>query len=67
MKIQILSGLLICSLAACVDRINIEVGDGASPVVVQGYISDQPGPYRIEVTKAIEIDSKLEVKNRISV
>src|SRR6478736_7600766 len=67
MKIQFISVLLICSLAACVDRINMEVGEGTSPIVVQGYISDQPGPYRIIVSKAIEIDSKLEVSNRISV
>ena len=67
MKIKFLYVLFFFLLSACVDRLNMEVGAGASPVVVEGYISDQPGPYRIEISKAIEIDSKLEVKNRISV
>ncbi|MFZ6013847.1 MAG: DUF4249 family protein [Bacteroidota bacterium] len=67
MKVRLFSISLILFFAACVDRINFDVGAGASPVVVNGYISDQPGPYRVEILKAIEIDSKLSIKSRISV
>jgi hypothetical protein len=58
--------IAIVSITGCVDRINVDVGVGATPVVIDGFISNQPGPYRIELAKAIEIDSKLSVRNLIS-
>jgi hypothetical protein len=63
---SLLSVILIFLLPGCVDRINVEVGVGATPIVIDGSISNQPGPYRIEIAKAIEIDSKLSVRNLIS-
>jgi hypothetical protein len=57
---------IIFFITGCVDRINVEVGVGATPIVVDGHISNQPGPYRIELAKAIEIDAKLSVRNLIS-
>jgi hypothetical protein len=45
--------------AACVDRLSFEnVGEvGADAVVVEGFITDQPGPYEIRISQAYNIDS----------
>jgi hypothetical protein len=60
--------MLILLGTACVDRITFDTGNaGVFPVVIDGYISDQPGPYTIKVTKAFDIESKLSIKTPISV
>ena len=59
--------IILCS-AACVDRINIDVGATPYfPIVIDGLISDQPGPYKILVTKAFDIQSKYSLKVPLSV
>ncbi len=61
-----LSLILCCT--ACVDRIIFDVGTSPTfAVVIDGNISDQPGPYKILVTKAFDIESKLSIKAPISV
>jgi hypothetical protein len=53
---------------ACVDRLHLDIGDQAPyPVVIDGFISDQPPPYQILVTKAYDIQSKESPRERISV
>jgi len=60
--------VLILSSAACVDRINIDVDTSTYfPVVIDGYISDQPGPYKIKITKAFDIQSKYSLREPVSV
>lgn len=59
--------ILILVSAGCVDRINFDLGPASSPLVVNGYITDEPGPYTVEVSRAIESDDRQSVKNRISV
>ncbi|MEK6782993.1 MAG: DUF4249 family protein [Bacteroidota bacterium] len=60
--------VLIILCAACVDRITFDVGSSPSfAIVIDGSISDQPGPYKILVTKAFDIESKLSIKTPISV
>lgn len=62
------SCLLIVVCAACVDRINIPVpAPAAYPVVIDGFISDEPGPYLIKVTQAFDIESKSSFRIPISV
>lgn len=66
----ILSIFLILFTSACVDRINIDVGIKpfySVPVVIDGYISDQPGPYLIKVSSAYDIQSKVSTKRDLSV
>ncbi len=59
--------LLVLAACACVDRIDINVGVSPYfPVVIDGYISDQPGPYTVRLTKAFDIQSKLFQKPAIS-
>lgn len=56
---SLLSVLLILSTAACVDRVFIEVGNVTEfAVVIDGRISDQPGPYTIKINKAFDVESK---------
>ncbi len=61
------SVLTVLFLVSCVDRIDIDTGDIQSfPIAVEGFISDQPGPYKIEITKSFDIESKLSTKTPIS-
>lgn len=58
-----LSIVLIFSTAACVDRVFIDVG--STPVfslVVDGHISQLPGPYSVTLTKAFDLESKISPK-----
>ncbi len=56
------------SCGACVDRIGFDIGiPAAFALVIDGYISDQPGPYRITVNKAYDIESVASVRVPISV
>ena len=65
---SILSVIAILSSAACVDRINFDIGSGDTfPVVIDGFISDEPGPYIIRVSKAFDIESKFSIKTPISI
>lgn len=60
--------IFIFSCGACVDRISFDVGSPTTfPVVIDGYISDEPGPYTIKISKAFDIESKLSIKTPISV
>lgn len=64
---SLFSLLLILSCTACIDRIDLETGSSQSfPLAVEGFISDQPGPYTIEITKSFDIESKLSIKTPIS-
>ena len=65
---SLFSALLILIASACVDRINFDiVVTEAFPIVVEGYISDQPGPYKIQISKAYDIESKYSIKTPINV
>lgn len=40
----------------CVDRLNVDLGENAVlPVVIDGFISDQPGPYIIKIRRSFNI------------
>ncbi|MEK6782992.1 MAG: DUF4249 family protein [Bacteroidota bacterium] len=57
---SILSVLLILLAAGCVDRIYFDVGNNVPfTIVAEGHISDQPGPYRVELNSAFDLESKL--------
>lgn len=59
---------LIVVTTACVDRINFDVGGATEyPVVVEGFITDQPGPYEVTVTRAFDVESKLSIKTFLNV
>lgn len=64
---RICTVFLMLSAAACVDRIDIDTDiPGGFPVAVEGFITDEPGPYRVEITKSFDIESKESIKTPIS-
>ncbi len=49
--------------AACVDRLDLDVGDVKEyAIVVEGYISDEPGPYEVRVSTTYDVDSTVVKK-----
>lgn len=68
MKKTIITYALIFSSWACVDRITFDVGTPANfPIVIDGYISDEPGPYTVNISKSFDIESKQSIRTPISV
>jgi hypothetical protein len=64
---SIISFVFILLTAACVDRVFLEIPvPDTFPLVVDGMITDQPGPYTVELTKGFDIESKSSVKSYIS-
>jgi hypothetical protein len=63
---SLFSILLLFVITACVDRINFNIGNATSTIVIDGYISDQPGPYTIKLSKAFDIESKSTPKIDVS-
>ena len=53
-------------IGSCVDRINIEVPDGGSVLVVDGLITDEPGPYTVELTRASKLDADLNFRKFVT-
>ncbi len=52
--------LLLMLSASCVDRINIYVGQtSALPLVIDGFISAQPGPYTVKVNSSFDTESSV--------
>ncbi len=59
--------ILIFFTESCVDRINFDIGEPTSTLVIEGQISDQPGPHTIKVSKAFDIESKFSAKIPVTV
>jgi hypothetical protein len=51
------SWLAIILIAACVDDINFKVPPPQSQTVIEGMISDSPGPYTVKISTALHLDS----------
>lgn len=64
----ITSIILILTASTCVDQIDIDItGNPVYSISVYGYISDKPGPYRVEVTQTFDIESKKSMRMPVSV
>jgi hypothetical protein len=51
------------AMGACVDRISFDTGRlDDMPLVIDGYISDQPGPYTVRVSSSFDIDAKVSTR-----
>jgi hypothetical protein len=44
-------------LSACVERIDFEIPSAQLQTVVEGMISDKPGPYIVKISKGLSIDA----------
>ncbi len=51
---------------SCVDRISIEIPSGGDILVVDGLITDEPGPYTVELTRASKLDTDLNFRKFVS-
>ena len=64
---SILSILLIVAASACLDRINIDIGTVAlNTIVINGSITNDPGPYQVVLSLAFDIESKESLRNPVT-
>lgn len=49
-------------MTACVERIDFDTPAARSIVVIEGLISDEPGPYMIQVTRALPLDADTSLR-----
>lgn len=54
--------LLILLSAGCIDPINLNVPGGGGVLVVDGWITDQPGPYTIKLSRSIAYNNEKPLK-----
>lgn len=60
---QLFAGMLLMN--ACIDRVNIRVPDSYnSQMVVDGLITDEPGPYTVKLSLSSRVESFLEFSTR---
>ncbi|HWA35689.1 MAG TPA: DUF4249 domain-containing protein [Cyclobacteriaceae bacterium] len=59
--IRYVSWLIIIVVSGCIDPINLRTGTGGS-LVVDGWITDQPGPYTIKLSRTVAYDNSQPVK-----
>lgn len=58
--------MILCA-SACLDRIYIDVGTvPTNSVVINGFITSDPGPYQVVVSLAFDIESKESLKNPVT-
>ncbi len=49
-------------MTACVQRIDFETPPARSIVVIEGLISDEPGPYMVQVTRALPMNADTSLR-----
>lgn len=59
-KYILLSLLIICSLSACIDELNIDTDEKRNILVVEGNITSEFGPHQITLSKSAKYGSILE-------
>jgi Domain of unknown function (DUF4249) len=64
---RVISSLTIAMLlCSCVDRIDITIPTTELPVVIDGLITDEPGPYTVQITRASTLDGFLKFRKFVS-
>lgn len=54
--------LVVMVSASCIDPINLNVSGRGGTLVVDGWITDQPGPYTVRLTRSIPYDNEKPLK-----
>jgi hypothetical protein len=57
--------IVLLSLLACVDPIDFEVPPANEQIVVEGQITDEPGPYAVKLSRALSVDGETRVPEAI--
>jgi hypothetical protein len=55
--------MLFLVVSACVEPIYFEVPPAELQLVVEGMITDSPGPYTVTLSKGLALDSKSSITN----
>ncbi len=63
----LLSLVAFIAVGSCLDRIYFDVEKPPQAISIDGFISDQPGPYRVMVSTTFDIDSKVNLKTAVTV
>jgi len=66
MRKSIILFVMLILFDSCVDRISIEVPAGGDVLVVDGLITDEPGPYTVEITRAAQLDTDLNFRKFVT-
>lgn len=68
-KVSTYLGLLFVMMSvACVDPLKFDVGSAKSPpIVVEGFITNEPGPYEVRVTNSYTVDSVVTLQTPVPV
>lgn len=66
MKRGILFSFAAILLGSCLDRINIDIPNSDLPIVVDGFITDEPGPYKVQITRALPLNADLNFRRPVS-
>src|SRR4051812_17508363 len=56
-----LAWLIIIVAGGCIDPVNLKTGTGGT-LVVEGWITDQPGPYTIKLSRSVAYDNSQPLK-----
>jgi hypothetical protein len=62
----LISLCIVLIATGCIDRIDLPPGIATSRVVIDGFISAEPGPYSIRVSESLNIQSAYEVARPIT-
>ncbi len=67
MNKSIILFIILILFDSCIERINFEIPDSyASQLVVDGVITDETGPYTVQLTRTSELDRDLDFRKFIS-
>jgi len=66
MKRLLILFITFFSFGSCVDRISIDIPQGAAVLVVDGLITNEPGPYTVQLTRASPLDADLNFRKFVS-
>lgn len=58
---------IVMPLAGCIDRIAITIPNTELPLVIDGLITDEPGPYTVQITRAVALDGNLNFRKYVTV
>lgn len=63
----VMTAVFILTLAtdSCVERINLSLSDSELPLVVDGGITNEPGPYQVKLSRAAKVGGDLTVLKSI--
>jgi len=66
----IVAFLIVCTLLlymnSCVDSISFKVPDGTQQLVVEGVITDQPGPYQLKISSGFSVNADSVLSSPVS-